>query len=131
MTVTSSCANLLFKQTDTSGITFSTYISNYSYSSSSDYFYFNNMDCHWSLQSSTTFTRLELTFFQFSTERYADYLYVYDGDSSASPLIGKFSGTTLPAPITSSSNKLHIRFTTDSSKTARGFRASYRGRLHL
>ena len=61
----------------------------------------------------------------------ADFLYVYDGGSSSSPLIGKFSGTTLPSPITSSSNKLLVRFTSDSSETARGFRASYRGRLHL
>lgn len=67
----------------------------------------------------------------FSTQLDADYLYLYDGGSSASPLIGTFSGTTLPAPITSSSNKLHVRFTTDSSGTARGFRASYRGRVHL
>lgn len=65
----------------------------------------------------------------FSTQLDADYLNVYDGDSSFSPLIDTFSGTTLPAPIISSSNKLHVRFTTDSSGTARGFRAGYRGRL--
>lgn len=128
MTVTSSCANLFLKQTDTSGVIFSTKI-NYTYDSGSDYFYGNDMDCHWNILSSTS--KLELTFFMFSTQVNADYLYVYDGDSSASPLIGTFSGTTRPTPITSSSNKLYIRFTTDSSETARGFRAGYRGRLSL
>ncbi|KAL9952657.1 hypothetical protein ACROYT_G039941 [Oculina patagonica] len=124
VTVTSSCANLLIEQTDTSGIIFSTYISNYSYGSGADdYFYSDNMDCNWSFSSNT---KLELTFFTFSTQLDADYLYVYDGGSTASPLIGTFSGTSLPMTITSSSNKLHVRFTTDSSGTARGFRASYR-----
>jgi len=57
-----------------------------------------------------------------------DYLYVYDGGSSSSPLIGPFSGTSLPSPITSSSHKLHVRFTSNASVKRRGFRASYRGK---
>ena len=124
MAVTSSCANLWLKQTHTSGIIFSTKISNYNFNSGSDYFYYNNMDCQWTLSSNA---KLELTFFIFSTQLGADYLHVYDGGSSSSPLIGTFSGTTMPSPITSSSNKLRVRFTSDSSGTTRGFRASYRG----
>ena len=125
MTVTSSCAGLSLKQTTLSGIIFSTNNRDYSYSSASDYFYLNNMDCHWNLDSNT---KVEVTFFNFSTQPNADYLYVYDGDSSSSSLIGQFSGTSLPAPITSSSNKLYLRFTSDSSGQARGFTAAYRGR---
>ena len=82
------------------------------------------MDCQWTLSSNV---KLELTFFIFSTQLGADYLYVYDGGSSSSSLIGTFSGTNFPSPITSSSNKLHVRFTSDSLGIARGFRASYRG----
>ena len=120
MTVASSCANLWLEQTNTSGIIFSTKINRGNYD--------NNMDCKWTLSSNA---KLELTFFIFSTQLGADYLYVYDGGPSSSPLNGTFSGMNLPSPITSSSNKLHVRFTSDSSGTARGFRASYRGRLHL
>lgn len=124
MTATS-CSNL--SQADASGIIMSTNISNYNYGSGTgSYHYYNNMDCQWTLSSNT---KVELTFFMFNTQLDADYLYVYDGDSSSSPLIGNFSGTTLPTPITSSSNNLHVRFTTDSSGTARGFRAGYRGKL--
>ena len=86
------------------------------------------MDCYWNLTSST---KVELTFFTFNTELDMDYLYVYDGGSSSSPLIGPYSGTSLPSPITSSSNKLHVRFTSNASARRRGFRASYRGKTIL
>ena len=118
MTVTSSCSGLSLKQTILSGIMFLSERGHYS----------NNMDCQWKLDSNT---KVEVTFFNFNTQPNADYLYVYDGDSSSSSLIGQFSGTSLPAPITSSSNKLYLRFTSDSSGQARGFTAAYRGRVHL
>ena len=130
VTVASSCAGLWLKQTISSGIMFSTDNSDYSYRSAGDYFYLDNMDCQWNLDSNTN-VKLEVTFFNFNTQPNADYLYVYDGDSSSSSLIGQFSGTSLPAPITSSSNKLYLRFTSDSSGQARGFTAAYRGRMHL
>ena len=125
MTVTSSCAGLSLKQTTASGIIFSTSNSDYTYSSGGNYFYLDNMDCQWNLDSNA---KVEVTFFNFNTEPNADYLYVYDGGSSSSSLIGQFSGTSLPAPITSSSNKLYLRFTSDNSGQFRGFTAAYRGR---
>ena len=121
VTATSSCAGLSQKQTISSGIMFSTINS---------HFYLNNMDCQWNLDSYTNM-KVEVTFFIFNTQPNADYLYVYDGDSSSSSLIGQFNGTSLPAPITSSSNNLYLRFTSDSSVQARGFTAAYRGRVHL
>ena len=127
MTVTSSCASLSLKQTISSGIMFSRNNSDYSYGSGGDYFYLNNMDCQWNLDSYANM-KVEVTFFIFNTQPNADYLYVYDGDSSSSSLIDQFSGTSLPAPITSSSNKLYLRFTSDSSVQGRGFTAAYRGR---
>ena len=128
MTVTSSCAGLSLKQTEVSGIMFSTRKNDYNYDSGGDYFYLDNMNCQWNLDSNT---KVEVTFFNFNTESNADYLYVYDGASSSSSLIGTFSGTSLPAPITSSSNKLHLRFTSDGSTQARGFTAAYRGRMDV
>jgi len=88
------------------------------------------MDCQWSLVSASIL-KLELTFHIFETQLDADFLYVYDGDSPSSPLIDIFSGASLPSPITSSSNKLHLRFTSDNSSESRGFTAGYRGRLHF
>uniref|UniRef100_A0A3Q3W0B5 Cubilin n=1 Tax=Mola mola TaxID=94237 RepID=A0A3Q3W0B5_MOLML len=54
-----------------------------------------------------------------------DYVEVRDGRMETDPLIGKYCGSTLPAPITSSSNYLYIRFKSDSSVSQAGFRAVY------
>ena len=70
---------------------------------------------------------LELVFSIFKTESSADYVTVYDGDSTSSPLLGKFSGSSLPGPVYSSYNKLHVRFKSDGKGQALGFRARFRG----
>ena len=117
VSATSSCANLLVSQTNTSGVIQSNNMSTT---------YKNNMDCQWNISSNA---RVELVFFRLHTQRSADNVSVYDGGSLSSPLIGTFSGSSLPAPITSSSSKLYARFTSDSSTTYGGFRAHYRGKM--
>ncbi|TNN24526.1 Tolloid-like protein 2 [Liparis tanakae] len=52
-------------------------------------------------------------------------LQVRDGRLETDPLIGKYCGTTLPAPVVSSSNSLWVRFKSDSSVGHAGFRALY------
>ena len=116
MTATSSCSNLLVRDASKpSGTIYSTYRSS---------IYSNNMDCRWNLNSNAV---IEILFYYFTTHSAADYVSVYDGDSISSPLIGQFSGSSLPAPITSSSTKLYVRFTSDGSSQYRGFSARYRG----
>ena len=116
MTATSSCPNSLERDPNKpSGMIYSTY-RNTTYSS--------NMDCRWSLTSNAV---IELLFYDFTTESSADYVSVYDGDSTSAPLLGQFSGSSLPAPITSSSTKLYVQFTSDGSSEYRGFNAHYRG----
>ena len=115
MTATSSCSNLLMRDASKpSGTIYSTRSSAYS----------SNMDCRWNLTSNTV---IELLFYYFTTQSSADYVSVYDGDSTSAPLIGRFSGSSLPAPITSSSTKLYVRFTSDGSSEYSGFIARYRG----
>ena len=119
MTATSSCSSLLKRDASKpSGTIYSTR------TSGSAYTYSNNMDCRWNLTSNVV---IELLFYDFLTESSADYVSVYDGDSTSAPLIGRFSGSSLPAPITSSSTKLYVRFTSDGSVVYRGFAARYRG----
>ena len=87
--------------------------------------YSSNVNCGWTITSNA---KLELVFVgPFQTESSADFLYVYDGSSSSARLIGRFSGSSRPAAIVSSSNQLHVRFTTDSSYQTYGFKAVYRG----
>ena len=89
--------------------------------------YSSNMNCGWTITSNA---KLELVFVgPFSTESIADFVNVYDGSSSSAGLIGRFSGSSRPATIVSSSNQLHVRFTSDSSSQYYGFKAVYRGRF--
>ena len=117
MKATSSCSNLLWRDASkASGTIYSTGSSSSTYGS--------NMDCRWNLTSNAV---IELLFYDFATESSADYVSVYDGDSTSAPLIGRFSGSSVPPPITSSSTKLYMRFTSDGSLQYRGFNARYRG----
>ena len=90
--------------------------------------YIHNMDCQWNISSNA---RVELVFFRLDIESSYDYVTVYDGGSLSSPMIGTFSGNSRPAPITSSSAKLYVRFTSDHSITYGGFRAHYRGEIYV
>ncbi|XP_066579431.1 cubilin [Amia ocellicauda] len=54
-----------------------------------------------------------------------DYVEVRDGSSETDPLIGKYCSSILPAPVTSTSNTLWIKFKSDASLTRGGFRAIY------
>ncbi|KAJ7362158.1 hypothetical protein OS493_013250, partial [Desmophyllum pertusum] len=101
LTATSSCA--MVQLTSTSGIIRPSQSSQYT----------NNMDCRWNFSSNAM---LEIVFYRFNTETNYDYVYVYDGGSLSSPLIGRFSGSSLPAPITTSSNNLYVRFTSDGGE---------------
>ena len=87
--------------------------------------YSSNMDCEWTLSADT---KLELVFVgPFITESNADFVFVYDGNSSSARLIGRFSGSSRPGPSVSSSNQLHVRFTSNGSSQHYGFKATYRG----
>lgn len=70
---------------------------------------------------------LEVTinFVQFNLENNWDYMYVYDGATLQSPLLGVFTGTALPASITSSGAELLIEFRSDCATTASGWEISW------
>jgi len=56
-----------------------------------------------------------------------DIVYVYDGSTVNDTVLGAFSGNTLPAPLTSSSPSMLVRFVTDQSISSTGFSAQYVG----
>lgn len=76
---------------------------------------------------STTGQYVKITFSAFATESGYDYLYVYNGSTICnSTLIGSYTGSTIPAAITSSAPDgcLTFVFTSDGSSVAAGFTAS-------
>lgn len=67
----------------------------------------------------------------FNIEPNYDFLYIYDGPDSNSPLIGSFQDSKLPERIESSSNTLHLAFRSDGSVSYTGFHLEYKGKLLL
>ncbi|MGZ3862475.1 MAG: N-acetylmuramoyl-L-alanine amidase [Bacteroidia bacterium] len=69
-------------------------------------------------------TNITLTFTQFSLENTWDYMYVYNGATTSAPLIGRFTGTTLPGTI-SGGSALLLDFRSDCATTDSGWAVSY------
>ncbi|KAM9307657.1 cubilin [Gastrophryne carolinensis] len=73
-------------------------------------------------QINLRFTHMNL---QSSTGCSLTVIEVKDGDTQMAPLIGRYCNSTIPAPITSSSNTLWLKFRLDASATASSFKAFY------
>ncbi|OXE98196.1 S8 family serine peptidase [Flavobacterium araucananum] len=58
---------------------------------------------------------INVNFSAFDVEQDYDYLYIYNGPTTASPLLGTFTGSTLPPSLTSTAvgGELTFRFTSD------------------
>ncbi len=85
----------------------------------------NNSDCEWLIQPNDSITNIKLTFLKFKTEVDSDRVIVYNGSSIASPVLGTFSGSTLPSIITTTGKSLLVRFITNDSIADEGWLASY------
>jgi len=66
-----------------------------------------------------------ISFMSFSTQAGTDLLYIYDGGSTSSPLIGIYSGTSSPGEITArnSNGSLTFRFTSGPTVVGAGWQA--------
>lgn len=67
---------------------------------------------------------IQLTFTDFELEDNYDFMWIYDGPSEFSPLIGRWN-TLSPGTITSSGNALTIEFRSDCATTAAGWVANW------
>ncbi|MCX6257070.1 MAG: M4 family metallopeptidase [Bacteroidia bacterium] len=72
-------------------------------------------------------TSIRLEFLSFAYEQDYDYLYIYDGPNAASPLIGQFTGFTLPQGglIISSGGAITLKHTSDQAVNYSGFEATW------
>ncbi|XP_061436897.1 uncharacterized protein LOC133361939 [Lethenteron reissneri] len=82
-------------------------------------------DCLWTITGAVG-TAVILRFQTFSLQTGAEVVYIYDGPSVDSPLLGKYGHDGVPAPIISSSNTLSIRATYGTRGIAGNFSAFYR-----
>ncbi|MEQ9353308.1 MAG: CUB domain-containing protein [Vicingaceae bacterium] len=85
--------------------------------------YANNQNCNWLIQVSSGIITLNFSYFR--TEANTDSVTVYDGINASSPLLGNFSGTSIPSAVTSSGSDMYIEFNTNSSISDTGWVANY------
>ncbi|XP_066263202.1 tolloid-like protein 2 [Branchiostoma lanceolatum] len=80
--------------------------------------------CEWLITVAAGST-IRLSFDSFNTEESYDFLYIYDRDHEGTTQMQSFTGEVTWYPITSTSNQMLVRFTSDESVTAQGFQFSY------
>lgn len=78
----------------------------------------------WLIQP-TNVASVSINFSQFNLENNWDYLFIYDGGTTNSPLIGKYTGTNSPGTISSTGGSLLIEFRSDCATTAPGWTIKY------
>lgn len=86
--------------------------------------YANNADCNWLIQPPGA-TKIRLNFTQFSTEQDYDGVVVYDGKDNTAPILGIFSGNTIPSAVTSTGGTMFVQFLSDETLRKEGFSANY------
>lgn len=86
--------------------------------------YANNQNGSLTIYPVNSCQRVRITFNTFSTEVNHDYVYVYNGNSVSDPLLLQASGSSTPVSqvSTAKDGSLTVRFTSDVSNTASGFR---------
>lgn len=68
---------------------------------------------------------VSLNFLEFDVESGFDSLWIYDGTSTADPLIGGYSGTALPPNINSTGSALTLKFYSDNATRGDGWKVVY------
>ncbi|MBM3404001.1 MAG: T9SS type A sorting domain-containing protein [Bacteroidetes bacterium] len=90
--------------------------------------YHNNMVCNFLINPTTPEDSIDfitLTFHRFDTELNNDIVTIYEGNSTANPILGTYSGSSLPPVITSYSSSILITFSSNGSITGKGWYATY------
>lgn len=93
--------------------------------------YCNNMNCQWLIQPPQA-TTVTLNFNSFDLEPAStdgqtiyDAVEVYNGPTTGSPLLGRFSGSNIPPSVSSTGGSMLVRFYSDLQTTAQGWSANY------
>lgn len=99
------------------------------------YDYQPNSNCSWLIKPQDpevdSVRYIRLTFTKMNTEAGNDLIYVYDGDTTTAPLLGTFSGNTIPPVINSTGDKLLVVFQSNSGVNMDGFQADYESILPI
>ena len=85
--------------------------------------YANNENYVYTICSDQPGKCIQLSFQSFAIEKDFDFVFIYNGPSTSSPLLGTFTGTNSPGIITATSGCLTIRFSSDYTVNRGGWKA--------
>lgn len=86
--------------------------------------YANNSNCSWLIQPTNAKT-VTLNFTDFDTELNKEGVVVFDGSNNTAPILGIFSGNTLPPSVTSTTGSMYVEFISNDYLRANGWTANY------
>lgn len=86
--------------------------------------YSNNTNCSWLIQP-TNAKAITLSFSAFNTELNNDGVIVYDGANNSSPVLGEFSGSSIPKSVVSTGGSMYVEFLSNPSVRGQGWVANY------
>ncbi len=91
--------------------------------------YINNLNCTWVINVNIG-SRIILSFDDFITENDHDFIEVFNGNSVRDQSFGKFSGSSKPGNLISSSNWLTVYFRTNEDAVFKGFSVKFGMKLN-
>lgn len=87
--------------------------------------YKNNTDCSWLIAPNDSISKIKLNFLRLNTETANDIITIYDGKDATAPVLGTYSGSTLPNEIQSTGKTVFIHFLSDGANFEDGFLLTY------
>ena len=86
--------------------------------------YGDNLNCKWRISVAGAGS-IDLSFNRFRTEQFFDSVSIYDGSSESAPLIGVFSGISIPSAVRTTGQDMFIVFSTDGTVNFSGWEVTY------
>ncbi|MCX6231346.1 MAG: C10 family peptidase [Bacteroidetes bacterium] len=92
--------------------------------------YQKNSNCSWLISPNVdSVSGLTFNFSKLNTQSSHGQIKIYNGNSAASPLLGTYSGTTLPSSVTTSNKQAFVTFTSDADTVKPGFFINYKANI--
>uniref|UniRef100_A0A8C5DPF9 CUB and sushi domain-containing protein 3-like n=1 Tax=Gouania willdenowi TaxID=441366 RepID=A0A8C5DPF9_GOUWI len=88
------------------------------------YGYPNGANCTWVIVAEEG-SRIHIVFQSFAVEEEYDFLSLYDGHPHPANFRTRFTGFTIPPPVTSTGSIFSLRLTSDFAVSAHGFKVAY------
>ena len=84
-----------------------------------------NADCRWLIAPYDSVTNIKVSFLRFDLPDPDDRVIIYNGDEITDPVVGNYTGSSLPSLLTVNSQKILLRFISDDTIEGAGWLASY------